>query len=156
MAFEMAVLLEKEGYTGTLILIDGAPDFLTTAAKTVFNNQDQQSFDTNLLHGIYNIYVPGVNVEVKDTLNTYFTWEEKLNYLESIIPESAIYDREYQRRATSDLRHRLNAVINYDTSNYEKLSWETILIRPQEQFFPTSFPENYNLSKVSNCYTNTF
>lgn len=149
-ALEIARELEKEGYKGVVVLIDGAPDYLKKIVSTVFGDlEDLDSLDSNLLHAIYNLFVPGTNIKIRDELNTLKTWEDKLAYMEKVIPEQVLDRKEHQKRVTNDFRHRLTAVIKYDASKREKLSSKIILIRPVEQFLPAILPEDYNLSLVS-------
>ncbi|KAK6640571.1 hypothetical protein RUM44_012267 [Polyplax serrata] len=146
LAIEMASMLEKENYTGHVILIDGAPDLLKMAVLSTFGSAGENEFDASLLHTIYNLFVPGTNMKIKEELLACPTWEDKVAYMEKVIPERVVHSKDHQRRVTYDVRRRLTAVVGYDTSSHKKLKSKVVLVRPAEQFFMANFPDHYNLA----------
>lgn len=148
LAIEMASMLEKENYTGHVILIDGAPDLLKMAVLSTFGSAGENEFDASLLHTIYNLFVPGTNMKIKEELLACPTWEDKVAYMEKVIPERVVHSKDHQRRVTYDVRRRLTAVVGYDTSSHKKLKSKVVLVRPAEQFFMANFPDHYNLAGV--------
>ncbi|KAL0266678.1 UNVERIFIED_CONTAM: hypothetical protein PYX00_009160 [Menopon gallinae] len=148
-ALELAYLLEAEGRTGRLFLLDGSPDLLKMLCNVALGTGSDEEFDTALLMTMHNLFVPGTNEKVKDDLNNFKTWDEKVERLMAILPDTVPHSREHQKVTAFDLRQRLKAIIRYENKHTSKLTLNITLIRPNEQVMPNLLPDDYNLSKFS-------
>lgn len=147
-ALELAFLLEAEGRMGRLFLLDGSPDFLITLCKAAVGGESEEEFDTLLLLHMYSTFVPGNTAPIREELDKLKTWDEKLEKLMSIVPDTVPHSKRHQIIMAKDLRSRLQAIMRYERNYFMKLMMKVTLIRPVEQVFPNIFPEDYNLSKV--------
>lgn len=56
---EMAALLEKEGYLGDIILIDGAPDITARYIEATLGTENGTEFEVKILEAMMSFVLPG-------------------------------------------------------------------------------------------------
>ncbi|XP_044017899.1 fatty acid synthase-like [Aphidius gifuensis] len=148
-AIEIVRLLEAEGLTGKLILIDGSPDLMHAIKNEQMTASNDDELQTNVLVGIMDIIKPSYSGELYQNLQKCITWEQKLNiFIERISSESIQITEEQQRNICFSVYNRLLAIENYDISIYPPLRSTIILLKPS---MPTlkNISQDYGLSKVS-------
>lgn len=154
---ELARLLEEDGMTGHILLIDGAPGFLKQLSISTLGNQDvtDNAIQMMLIHVICNLVFPNDNPDVIVlTLSELKTWPEKINRLvEFGIKANIEYSEQYLRDMVEALFARLKIVFNYEQDTRDKLKSSMTLVRPTEVAV-VDIDEDYELSKYTDGVIN--
>ncbi|KAF7995900.1 hypothetical protein HCN44_007007 [Aphidius gifuensis] len=129
-AIEIVRLLEAEGLTGKLILIDGSPDLMIAILK-------EQLAVTN-------------ESELQNTILVNCTsWEQKLDvFIKHLPSETSMMPEKQQRNLCTSLYKRLLALLAYDPSIILPINSPITLLKPS---MPTikNMSDDFGLSKVS-------
>lgn len=154
---ELARLLEEDGMTGHILLIDGAPGFLKQLSISTLGNQDvtDNAIQMMLIHVICNLVFPNDNPDdIVLTLSELKTWPEKINRLvEFGIKANIEYSEQYLRDMVEALFARLKIVFNYEQDARDKLKSSMTLVRPTEVAV-VDIDEDYELSKYTDGVIN--
>ena len=72
MTIELARLLEGEGFTGRVVLIDGAPEFLQEIKNQQLPSNSNSELQTNFLLGVMDMVAPTMSGEVNKVFQLFF------------------------------------------------------------------------------------
>lgn len=147
-ALELVAILDREGYIGKLILLDGAPDMLIGLTKLTLNADEPADFETNILMALLALYMPAQQlIKYRDEIYNCGTYEERMTLALSSVPKQSPHSPAYQREVALGMYKRLNALINYKPT-FERLRSSVKLYRP-EGATVQNIEEDYNLSKLT-------
>lgn len=131
-ALQLVAILEKAGYRGQLLLIDGAPHFLTKLTRLQLNENftDNDLYDL-LLSILVNLIFPE---ETKESTGSVFhkipTIEGKLAKYMEYVAKQDLYSKEYSITILNAMFRRIKMAANYDLTNIEEIKSPITLIRP--------------------------
>ena len=131
-AIQLVDMLEKAGYRGQLLLIDGAPHFLTKFTLLQLGNNfvDNDIYDL-LITTTINIIFPE---ETKESTGLIFkniaSLEGKLDRFIEYVTKQTIYSKEYCLELVDGMFRRIRMVALYDLDNIKKIKTSITLIRP--------------------------
>ncbi|XP_023309306.2 fatty acid synthase [Lucilia cuprina] len=149
-ALQLVALLEKAGYRGQLLLIDGAPHFLTKLTRLQLgeNFTDNELYDL-LLSLISSLIFPE---ETKETTGLVFhkipTLEGKLEKFMEYVGKQDLYSKEYSATMVNAMFRRIKMAAQYDLDNIEELKTPITLIRPAEVALQ-DIEEDYCLTRIT-------
>lgn len=147
-ALELIAILEREGYTGRLILLDGAPDMLIYLTKLTLSDDNPAEFETNILLALLALYMPPKQlIKYREAIFNCDHFEERMTVALASIPEDAPHSPAYRRQVALGMYKRLNALVQYQPT-FEKLQTPIKLYRPKAATVQNSV-EDYNLSKLT-------
>lgn len=147
-ALELSLLLEKEGYEGSIVLIDGAPDFLKTLTiESLKNDISDDNVQVQLLLRFVAIVFPQDTTELEKILKNMSDWKSRLDFLISNAPDSSKYSKRYQKQVLNAAYHRVKSLLVYEGLKPNCIKSSVNLIRPSEVVM--SVEEDYGLSKYT-------
>lgn len=146
-AIEVTHILEKEGYLGNLILLDGSPDYVKTLLVEVFLNGDvsEDFIQRSVLLRAASLLWSSESMKFQDKLSKANNWMERLNLF--IDNSSTInYSKNYMRDVVNSIYCRTRAALAYEGPPEKSIKSSVSLIRPTES--PSVYcSEDYGLSK---------
>ncbi|XP_063925092.1 fatty acid synthase-like [Zophobas morio] len=146
-ALEMISLLEKNGYTGILILIDGSPAYSTSSLKKQFAHETEAQFQTAILSKIASFVISlDVFSQYEETLLKCKDFEERINLFLALIPPETNNKQKLEKRAGVALYHRCKALLNYTFKN-KKIKSSVHLFKAKHSMVDEE--DDYQLSKIS-------
>ncbi|XP_053692477.1 fatty acid synthase-like [Sabethes cyaneus] len=131
-AFEIAKRLQQKRLPGRLILIDGAPKFLTRMSVLVLGeNPPDELIQKSLMAGIVSSVASNLQAESLQSILEVPTFQGQIEKMIEIGKDSSIYSPEYTRKMTTLLFNRLKMVytMNWEQEEEEKLNVPIVLIR---------------------------
>lgn len=164
LALEALALLERDGYTAEVILIDGAVDMFKPLIKQQIGDPDDTAlFQTNILCAIISQFV---NIETatkqrvsflfvyntktyfffKDSLLACDTFEERLNLTMLNAPYDEHHSLEYRKLMIMAFYTRILAMAKY-TSQITEIKSSVEILRPETQSV-YNVKDDYNISKI--------
>ncbi|KAM7359337.1 fatty acid synthase 3 [Cochliomyia hominivorax] len=149
-ALQLVALLEKAGYRGQLLLIDGAPHFLTKLTRLQLNDDfiDNDLYDM-LLSIISNLIFPEETKESKELVfHKIPTLEGKLEKFMEYVAKQDLYSKEYSITMVNAMFRRVKMAAHYDLKNIEELKTPITLVRPAEVALQ-DIEEDYFLSQIT-------
>lgn len=149
-ALKLVALLEKAGFRGKLMLIDGAPHFLTKLTRRHIgdNFTDFDIYDILLTNIIAQIFPEEAKESIGTKLHTLQTLEEKMEIFMQYVEKQDIYSKEYSKTVVGAIFRRIRMVASYDLDDIETLNSPITLIRPAEVSLQ-DIPEDYCLEKIT-------
>ncbi|XP_015113057.1 fatty acid synthase [Diachasma alloeum] len=148
-AIELARLLEADGFTGKLILIDGSVEWLKGVKNQQMPTKNNDELETNILVSIVDTVAPIFSGKLSMEFKKCKSWEEKLDVLMDHFPANNLgLSVENRRNMCTCIYHRFLALDNYDTSNLPPIQSSIILLKSTLSTLK-SLPEDYGLSKVT-------
>uniref|UniRef100_A0A1A9UN37 Uncharacterized protein n=1 Tax=Glossina austeni TaxID=7395 RepID=A0A1A9UN37_GLOAU len=149
-ALELVAMLEKAGFDGQLLLIDGAPHFLT---KLTHLHLGERITDNDLYDLLLSIIVQEIFPEdIKELLEQQFdelpTIEQKMEKFDEYIAKQSVYSTDYSKAMIHAMFRRISSVITYDLKNFEPINTPITLIRPTEVALQ-DIDENYCLQETT-------
>lgn len=164
-AIEIARILEANGQTGHILLIDGAPMHLCRLAtglmRAVSGNNSSESLENILIMTIFDKLSPMVKSEVFQLqLSQKSTWLAKVDLLLDFLPTDvrSTYSEAYLRKIVVAILNRVKAVFKYGGENngvessnapkHDKLKSKIILVRPSLASFK-GIADDYELSSIA-------
>uniref|UniRef100_A0A1B0B9K0 Fatty acid synthase n=1 Tax=Glossina palpalis gambiensis TaxID=67801 RepID=A0A1B0B9K0_9MUSC len=149
-ALELVAMLEKAGFDGQLLLIDGAPHFLT---KLTHLHLPEHITDNDLYDLLLSIIVREIFPEdIKELLEQQFselpTIEQKMEKFDEHIAKQNVYTSDYSKAMIHAMFRRISSVIAYDVKNFEPINTPITLIRPTEVALQ-DIDENYCLHETT-------
>lgn len=149
-ALQIASMLEKAGFRGQLMLIDGAPHFLTKLTRLHLENQMEENDLYNMLFcSIVNQIFPE---ETKDSIGLVFatlpTLKEKMDKFMEYVAKQDLYSALYSEQIVHAMYRRIRMAANFDLDAIEKINSPIMLVRPSEVSLQ-DIDEDYCLSKCT-------
>uniref|UniRef100_W8ARH4 Fatty acid synthase n=1 Tax=Ceratitis capitata TaxID=7213 RepID=W8ARH4_CERCA len=149
-AIALAAMLEKTGYRGQLLLIDGAPHFLKKLTLAHLGDDFTDNDLYNLL--LSNIVKQIFPDEPQESVLLEFAKLDNLNnkmlkFMEYVKKQN-LYSNEYSQKMVHDMFRRIKMAANFDLDKIESLTTPITLIRPAEVSLQ-DIEEDYCLSKVT-------
>ncbi|XP_063924503.1 fatty acid synthase-like [Zophobas morio] len=146
-ALEMISLLEKKGYTGILILIDGSPAYLTSSLKKQVAHETEAQFQTAILSKISAFVVPlDLFSQCEESLLKAKDFEERIDLFLALIPPETSNKQKLEKQAGVALYHRCKAMLNYTFQN-EKIKSSVHLFKAKYSMVDEE--DDYQLSQIS-------
>ncbi|XP_075219330.1 fatty acid synthase-like isoform X2 [Lycorma delicatula] len=146
-AMEVTYLLEKEGYRGHLVLLDGSPTYVRSLITEVFlnNNISEDNMQRNVLARGVKIIWSSESKEFSDKLNEVTEWSDRLSLFNDHTNVNQ-YSKSYQVHVLNSVYSRLKAAVSYTGPPEKSILSSVALIRPTENV-KTHVKEDYDLSK---------
>lgn len=150
---ELARLFERDGMTGHILLIDGAPNFLKQLSIATLGSDQTFSdgaIQTMLLHVICNlVFANDSPDEIFMTVAELKTWPEKVDrMIEFGIKANIDYSEQYLRNMLNALFTRLKSVFHFEQDSAAKIKSSITLVRPTEVAV-VDIDEDYELAKYT-------
>lgn len=147
---KLASILEENGFTGKIILIDGAPMFVNRLAADQLPIDSSDDFiQTILLSTVVPTVFPQDNGEFTKVVLSLTTWEARINKLIELSKNQQLYSDNYIREMSNALFNRIRIILNLDLNSFKPLINTPIsFIRPS-QASVVDIDEDYGLSKYS-------
>lgn len=149
-SLHLAALLEKAGFNGQLLLIDGAPHFLTKLSRLHLGefSKDTDLYDL-LISCIINQIFPEKSKESTGIMfRMLSTVEEKIEKFMEFIHKQQIYSIEYSKTMLHAMFRRLRMAVDYNLDNVVSLKSPITLVRPAEVSLQ-DIDEDYCLKQVT-------
>lgn len=150
MALQLAALLENLGFRGHVLLIDGAPHFLTrlTNLHLGANFTDNDLYNL-LFSSIVNQIFPE---ETKESAALVFhkldTLKEKMDLFMEYVDKQNVYSKEYSRAMVEAMFRRVKSAAQFDSNSVKDLKSPITLVRPAEVSLQ-DIEEDYGVSKLT-------
>ncbi|XP_046832934.1 fatty acid synthase-like isoform X1 [Vespa crabro] len=129
---ELTRQLEKKGYKGRLILIDGAPQLMKELVRQHFQSSSEEELQNKLFVFMAKILI-SVNIEqLVLGLEKSKTWDEKVNAFFNVLPPEykQLYLERDQRNAILSFYVRLQASMKYKPEPIPYIRTPIILFKP--------------------------
>ncbi|XP_044740687.1 fatty acid synthase-like [Chrysoperla carnea] len=143
--------LEKLGYKGRCLFIDGSPTFVKTVVCKQFtmnNDLSANVIESRLLVMILSLFSTENVTSILNELETLSDWKSRVDLLISKVPKDVSpYSEKYIRTICNGLLARFQSVINYNISDENKLNVPIALVRPTTQVL-SDISEDYDLSAL--------
>ncbi|XP_044734386.1 fatty acid synthase-like [Chrysoperla carnea] len=153
LATEITTQLEKLGYKGRCLFIDGSPTFLKALIRNQLSMSMSEEISTSTVESrlialmLSNFLTENVS-NILNELETLTDWESRVDLFLSKKPEGvSLYSEKYIRTICNGLLARFISVLNYNISEEIKLNIPIALIRPTIQVNSES-SEDYDLSTL--------
>lgn len=149
-ALKLAAMLEKAGYRGQLMLIDGSPHFLK---KLTLAHLGEDFSDNDLYNLLLSSIVKQIfPEEIQESVALEFSAREELTdkmvkFMEYVNKQD-LYSKEYAKTMVHAMFRRIRMAANYDLGTNDILTTPIILIRPAEVSLQ-DIEEDYCLSKIT-------
>ncbi|EDW67835.2 fatty acid synthase [Drosophila virilis] len=149
-ALQLAALLENLGFRGHVLLIDGAPHFLTrlTNLHLGANFTDNDLYNL-LFSSIVNQIFPE---ETKESAALVFhkldTLKEKMDLFMEYVDKQNVYSKDYSRAMVEAMFRRVKSAANFDLNSVKDLKSPITLVRPAEVSLQ-DIEEDYGVSKLT-------
>ncbi|XP_055853355.1 fatty acid synthase [Episyrphus balteatus] len=149
-ALNLASLLEKAGYRGQVLLIDGAPHFLKTLTLGHLGADYKDEDLYNLLFsGIVNQIFPNESTEsAAQIFLPLKTYEEKMARFMEFVEKQSLYSKEYAKVMVNAMFNRVKMAAEVDLESLDVLKAPITLVRPSEVAM-VDVEEDYSLSKLT-------
>jgi len=144
-SIELVRLLEKDGFTGTLVLVDGAPAGMKSMTNQwVREDNSTLELEVAVLMGLLLEIKVVPPPKLREDLLRMPTWESRLDHFLAITPNTPGYTKEHKKNACISFLNRTLAVHNYVPEG--KLTTPVTLIRPSTITF-THKDDDYGVSE---------
>ncbi|KAL9890872.1 fatty acid synthase-like [Glossina fuscipes fuscipes] len=149
-ALELVAMLEKAGFHGQLLLIDGAPHFLTklTHLHVGENITDNNLYDLILSGVIQTVFRENIRELLALQFSQLPTIEKKMEKFDEYIAKQSVHSSNYSKAMVHAIFRRLSTVKKYDLINFEPINSPIILIRSAEVAIQ-NIDEDYSLQKIT-------
>ncbi|CAG9769092.1 unnamed protein product [Ceutorhynchus assimilis] len=127
-ALETVNLLEQKGYSGTLICIDGAPNYLKALASILEADVDEKLQISLIVHMVTLQHPYEVISKQIDSLLKRDTFEDKIEFVQTVVPPSTTFSPKYERDLAVNVYKRLKALVKW-TPDF-KLKSQVYLFKP--------------------------
>ncbi|EDV94359.1 GH20702 [Drosophila grimshawi] len=149
-ALQLAALLEQLGYRGHVLLIDGAPHFITKLANLHLGENFTDNFLYDLLFSsIANYIFPE---ETKESISAVFhkldTLKEKMDLFMKYVDKQNIYSKDYFKVMIEALFRRVKIAAKFDLNSIRDLKSPIMLVRPTEVSL-NDIEEDYCVSQLT-------
>ncbi|XP_036342897.1 fatty acid synthase-like [Rhagoletis pomonella] len=149
-ALQLAAMLEKSGYRGQLLLIDGAPHFLK---KLTLAHLGEDFTDSNLYNLLLSSIVKQIFPdEIQESVVLEFSKLDQLNdkmtRFMDYVNKQSLYSNEYADKMVHAMFRRISMAANYNLDTIDLLTTPIVLIRPAEVSLQ-DIEEDYCLSKIT-------
>uniref|UniRef100_A0A1B0G5K6 Uncharacterized protein n=1 Tax=Glossina morsitans morsitans TaxID=37546 RepID=A0A1B0G5K6_GLOMM len=150
-ALELVGMLEKAGFNGQLLLIDGAPHFLTKLAHLHLGEHvtDNDLYDLLLSIVVREIFPGNTKELLEQQFNELPTIEQKMEKFDEYIAKQSVYSSDYSKAMIHAMFRRICSVINHDPKKFEQINTSITLVRPTDVAL-RDIDENYCLQKITN------
>ncbi|XP_073848315.1 fatty acid synthase 3 [Musca autumnalis] len=150
-ALKLTALLEKSGFRGKLMLIDGAPHFLTKLTRLQIG---EDISDLELYDYLFSMIISQISPDnLKESIGVEFhqlpTLEQKMDKFLQYVEQQDLYSKEYSKTIVHAMFRRIRMCGSFDLDSIEKLNTPITLIRPAEVSLQ-DIDENYCLDTITN------
>ncbi|XP_030080615.1 fatty acid synthase [Drosophila hydei] len=149
-ALQLAALLENLGFRGHVLLIDGAPHFLTRLTKLHLGADytDNDLYDLLFSKIVSQIFPDETNESAALMFNKLDTLKEKMELLMEFADKQKLYSKEYCRVIVEAMFHRVKMAAQFDVDSIKDLKSPITLVRPAEVSLQ-DIEEDYCLSQLT-------
>lgn len=146
-ALELARLLEEDGMTGKVLLIDGSPKFLRQLAiGQMSEDYNDEIVQCVILSGIIRTIFPDENSDdLFGKILAIPNWIDRLNKLIDLSQQQHVYSEPFLRKSADAIYKRLKALMSWTNSDVKKINAPITLVRPTEVSV-VDIEEDYGLS----------
>lgn len=146
-ALELARLLEENGMSGKVLLIDGSPKFLRQLAiGQMSEDYNDEIVQCVILSGIIRTIFPDENSEdLFAKILELPHWLDRVNKLIEMSQQQHVYSEPFLRKSADALYKRLKALMGWTNSDTKKINAPITLVRPTEVSV-VDIEEDYGLS----------
>ncbi|KAI9579994.1 hypothetical protein GQX74_000782, partial [Glossina fuscipes] len=149
-ALELVSMLEKAGFHGQLLLIDGAPHFLVKHIRLLLgeHSTDNDIYNLLLCAFVQMIFPEDVKEVIGQKFNLLPTIEQKMEKFGEHIEKQSLYSCDYLIGMIHAMFRRICSVISYNLKNFKSLNTPITLVRPTEIALQ-DIDEDYNLHEIT-------
>ncbi|CAH0548596.1 unnamed protein product [Brassicogethes aeneus] len=146
MAMEVIGRLEKEGYSGKFISIDGAPSQLLEFT-TLLDVKSEAHFETSLIMHLMALHVPyDIVSKSREALFKCNTFEDKLKKAQEVAGQDSPHSPEHQRMCAIAVYKRIKGLLTY-IPTYDSINTKTWLFKPTHNSMHI-LRDDYSLNEV--------
>uniref|UniRef100_A0A1B0AA74 Fatty acid synthase n=1 Tax=Glossina pallidipes TaxID=7398 RepID=A0A1B0AA74_GLOPL len=149
-ALELVAMLEKAGFDGQLLLIDGAPHFLTKLAHMHLGEHmtDNDLYDLLLSIVVREMFSGNTKELLEQQFSQLPTIEQKMEKFDEYVAKQSVYSSNYSKAMIHAMFRRITSVINHDPKNFEQINTPITLVRPTDVAL-RDIDENYCLQEIT-------
>uniref|UniRef100_A0A1A9W891 Uncharacterized protein n=1 Tax=Glossina brevipalpis TaxID=37001 RepID=A0A1A9W891_9MUSC len=149
-ALQLVSMLEKAGFHGQLLLIDGAPHFLTKLTRLLLGEHlvDENIYDMLLTIFVQLVFPEDAKELFEQQFNQLPTIEQKMKKFDDYIRKQNVYGPDYSKAVVHAIFRRISSIVSCDLKSYKPISAPITLIRPTE-FALRDIDENYCLQEIT-------
>ncbi|XP_025993195.1 fatty acid synthase [Solenopsis invicta] len=148
-ALELARRLEKQGLSGRLVLIDGAPELFKAVLEQFIPSTTEEELQNNVLLAMMDTIQSTLSGKLLLALEKCTTWEEKLDIFLSHIPDNKkSLSTEDQKALCTTIYLHILALQRYDLQSLERIRAPITLLKPTLQLVNMT-EEDYGLHKLT-------
>uniref|UniRef100_T1P9U1 Fatty acid synthase n=1 Tax=Musca domestica TaxID=7370 RepID=T1P9U1_MUSDO len=150
-ALRLTALLEKAGFRGKLMLIDGAPHFLTKLCLLHIGEDfsDLELYDFLFTRIITQIFPDTKKESIGVEFHQLLTLDQKMDKFLQYVENQDIYSKDYSKTIVQAMFRRIRMAAKCDLASLEKLNTPITLIRPAEVSLQ-DIDEDYCLQTLTN------
>jgi fatty acid synthase, animal type len=147
LTLEIANLLESRGKKGSIIIIDGSPQFIYKVANQAVPEKSDENIQSIIILSCIRLLFPDEYHEIAKTVFANQTWETRLQAFVEYGQTRSHYSAEYGSKMLTALINRLKISLDADKLELPTLETTPIsLIRPTDSSVK-DFDEDYGLGK---------
>ena len=129
LALQLAKLLELNGKTGSVVLIDGSPQFICNFSNSVIPDKSEDKIQDIVLLHCMKIFAPEEFATFASEITAHKSWEAKIEIMKELTRSKHQYSDEYGRKKLKALTNRLKMSLGADKFKLEKLTSSLLLIK---------------------------
>ncbi|XP_047538487.1 fatty acid synthase-like isoform X2 [Vanessa atalanta] len=146
---KLASILESEGHDGTIICLDGSPDYLYRMLTSSISVKSDTQLQNSLIKQIIDIIAPKNKDSdtLLEKLKNIESYDERITYALKVSPPQQKYSDNFIKSIGKSSFDRLKMILNQ--AELKKIKAPITLLRPKENPPFLVIDENYGLDKFS-------
>lgn len=150
---KIANLLECQGKTGHVTIIDGSAQFIHKFAKSMLDDSSDDNIESKVILRCIQLLFPDDFVDFSKKVFVQKSWETRLDAFVDIFESTehtSQYSAAYGRKMLSSLVQRIKIIIDADKIELQKLKFTPISLIKPKTAYNFEVDEDYGLGKFSN------
>ncbi|KAI5632208.1 acyl transferase domain-containing protein [Phthorimaea operculella] len=144
-AMELAQILEKRGYTGTIYCVGGTPEDICSTLGTQFGNTDPAQLQNDLIHHAYTLITKTTSDVLNAKLQDTEDWEVKVEVFMDMINGQCSFSKQYLRCYINAIYNRILLARDY--------VWDQRLLKSKVVVLKAKLPVSSTDSSTTLPYT---
>lgn len=143
--------ISHSGYTGSLFLVDGSPDFLFAMLALIINFKSDEKLQNSLICHVLDLLVPNneITATLMEKLDEIESYDDRVKYATDICAIQHNYSNQFISNISKSCFYRLKIIINSRNEEIKKIKTPITLLRPKETPPFVTVEDNYGLDKIT-------
>lgn len=154
LALEITKILESKGKKGTLKIIDGSPQFISTLSNLFVPVVNDDNIQSLILLTCARILFPDDFHEVAKNIFSHSTWETRLDNFVQVAQARSQYSADYGSKMLTALVNRLKISLTADKLTLPILSSTPLSLIRSSDSSAQNLGDDYGLAKYSTSKVN--